>query len=183
MSSSSASTQANQTQNNTTQDNRIVGEAGSVNFAASNNNSIQSTDQSTTIYNTLDAGAVGKSFDFAEAVTKGSASLAAASVGNMKDLSFGAIDAVRDAYGDSAEGVQAAWNKAGAAIADNTKMSISAITSANANTNAQVADAYKGVTGALADAWQTSKAGEQKMLAFGMVAIVGIGLVKVMGSR
>jgi hypothetical protein len=172
MSSSSASTQANQTQNNTTKDNRIVGEAGSVNFADSNRNTIVSTDQSTTINNTLDAGAVGKSFDFAEAVSKGAASLSVASVGAMQDFGVDALSAVKDAYG-----------KAGAQVADTAKMSISAITSANENTNAQVADAYKGVTGALADAWQTSKAGEQKMLAFGVVALVALGAVKVMGSR
>jgi len=160
-SSSKASTQANQTQTSNTEDNRIVGEAGSVNFAGSNGNSLSTVDNSTTVYNTLDAGAVGKSFDFAETVTKGAASLAAASVGNMADLSRDALGAVKDAYAESGE-----------MVTDSSKMAISAITSANAKVNDVLADAYR-----------TSKAGEQKMLAFGVVAIVGLAAAKVLGSR
>ncbi|MFC4932951.1 hypothetical protein [Massilia sp. GCM10023247] len=159
-SKSSASTQANQTQTNNTEDNRIgVAEAGSINFSGSNGNSV--TDQSTTINQTIDAGAVGRSFDFAEAVTKGSASLAAASVGEMGDLSRDALGAVKDAYADSGELVQ-----------KTSLASINAITSANSKVNDVLADAYR-----------TSKAGEQKMLAFGVVAIVGLAAAKVMGAR
>lgn len=136
-----------------------MGEAGSINFAASDGNTINSTDQSTTIYNTLDAGAVGRSFDFAESVSKGAASLSAASVGAVTDMGKGAVAAVQDAYADFGE-----------KVADNSQMTISAITSANAKVNDVLADAYR-----------TSKAGEQKMLAFGALALVAMVAAKAWG--
>lgn len=153
-SSSKSSTSSSQQYNSTTQDNRIAAEAGAITFSQADGNTInsQTTDNSQTIYNTLDAGAVGRSFDFAESVTKGSASVAAASVGNMADLSRDALSAVKDAYADSTESVQT-----------NSQMTIRAITSANAKVNDVLADAYK-----------TSKAGEQKMLAFGLLALVAM---------
>lgn len=168
MSSSKASTQANTSQSSTTKDNRIASAEDSINLTDSNGNAINVTSNVTSI----DAGAVGKSFDFAESVTKGAASVAAASVGDMADLSVGAIDAVRDAYRDSAK-----------VNSDNSKMAISAITSANANTNEEIASAYKGVTSALADAWQSSKAGEQKLLAFGVMAVLGIVAFRSFGGK
>ncbi|HBF50957.1 MAG TPA: hypothetical protein DDX04_12130 [Massilia sp.] len=168
-SKSSSATTNNQYNTSTTQDNRIVGEAGSINFAGSDGNTINSTDNSTTVYNALDAGAVGKSFEFAENVSAGAASLAAASVGAMEDVTRSALGAVQDAYGDSLEGVAGAWKQAGSAMASNQQMTISAITSAN-----------EKVTGALSDAWASSKAGEQKMLAFGVMAIVALAASKVL---
>lgn len=160
-SSSKSSTSSSQQYNSTTQDNRIVAEAGAITFSQADGNTIHSTDNSQTIYNTLDAGAVGKSFDFADSVTKGAASVAAASVGNMADLSRDAFSAVKDAYAESGQMVQ-----------KNSMTAISAVTSANAKVNDVLADAYR-----------TSKAGEQKMLAFGVVAIVGLAAAKVLGAR
>jgi hypothetical protein len=158
-SSSKSSTSSTQNYSSETKDNRIVGEAGSVNFADSTGNSVHSTDMSTTIYNSLDAGAVGRSFDFAESVSKGAASLSAASVGAVSDFGKGALAAVQDAYADFGE-----------QVADNSKMTISAITSANAKVNDVLADAYR-----------TSKAGEQKMLAFGALALVAMVAAKAWG--
>lgn len=213
-SSSKSSTSSTQNYSSTTQDNRIVADAGAVTFSQSDGNTIHSTsnDNSQTVYQSLDAGAVGSSFDFAEAVSKGAANAAAASVGAMQDFGRDALSAVKDAYGNANDNMfdlsklamnnnadlageamsqtGTAWGKAVGAIADNTKMSLSAITSANAaansqirNANADVAAAYKDVNATLSDAWQSSKAGEQKMLAFGLLAVVGIVVAKVMGGR
>lgn len=82
----------------------------------------------------IDAGAVGKSFDFAAQVSDKAADLAAASIGAVQASSTSAINAVKDAYGDA--------------------------------------------EGQLAQAWADSKAGEQKMLAFGMLAVVGLVAAK-----
>lgn len=202
-SSSKSSTSSTQNYSSTTQDNRIVAEAGAVTFSQADGNTIHSTttDNSQTITNTIDAGAVGRSFDFAEALAKGAASQSAASVGAVADFGKDALGAVKDAYGDANDNMLnmagkamsatgSAYDKAFGGLADNTKMSISAITSANdkandqiRNANKDVAEAYKGVTDTLSDAWKSSKAGEQKMLAFGMLAIVGLGFIKVLGGR
>jgi len=123
---SSSSTQANQTQTTNTSDNRISAEAGSVNLSGSNGNNVTVT--------AIDAGAVGKSFDFAAQVSDKAADLAAASIGAVQASSTSAINAVKDAYGDA--------------------------------------------EGQLAQAWADSKAGEQKMLAFGMLAVVGLVAAK-----
>lgn len=208
-SSSKSSTSSTQNYTSTTQDNRIAAEAGAVTFSQADGNTINSTtndnSRTTTVYNALDAGAVGKSFDFAEAISRDAADVSAASVGAVADFSLDALSAVKDSYGDAAasiqsawknagevslNGVQSAWKNAGGMMADNTRMTISAITSANKDANAQiananrdVADAYKGVTDTLSDAWKSSKAGEQKMLAFGVMAIIGLAAAKMLGGR
>lgn len=142
MSSSDSASDSSQTQVSTSKDNRIVGEAGSVNFADSNGNVVQM----------LDAGAVDKSFKFAESIAKGAASTQAASVAQIGATTKSALDAVKDAYNGSAERIQD--------MAENS--------------NASVSKAYQGMTEALADAWQESKAGEQKLLAFGVMAVIGV---------
>lgn len=125
-SKSSSSTQANQTQTTNTSDNRIVAEAGSVNLSGSNGNNVTVT--------AIDAGAVGKSFDFATQVSQDAASIAAASVGAVQAASTNAVEAVKAAYGDAED--------------------------------------------QLAQAWADSKAGEQKMLAFGLLAVVAVVATK-----
>ncbi len=213
-SSSKSSTSSTQNYVSTTQDNRIAAEAGAITFSQADGNTINSTttDNSQTVYNTLDGGAVDASYDFAESVTKGAASLSVASVGAMQEFGLDALSAVKGAYKDSSTAVTgaykdamgsvetiagkamsqtgSAWGNAFDGLADNTKMALSAITSANkdansqiANANRDVAQAYKGVNDTLSDAWKSSKAGEQKMLAFGLLAIVGLGFVKVLGGR
>lgn len=213
-SSSKSSTTSSQNYSSTTQDNRVVADAGALVFSQADGNTINSTsnDNSSTIYNTLDAGAVGASYDFAEMIAKGAASQGAATVGAMQEFGIDALTAVKGAYKDSSAATSAAykdamggvtdiagdamsitskaWGSAFGGLADNTKMSVSAIQAANAAANAQiananrdVADAYKGVNDQLSDAWKSSKAGEQKMLAFGLLAIVGLGFFKVFGGR
>ena len=226
-SSSKSSTSSTQQYNSTTQDNRIVADAGAVTFSQAQGNTINSASNdhsiTNTTYQSLDAGAVGKAFDFAEAIGKGAASTSVASVGAMGDFSVDALKAVKDAYSGSAaaseraysgamgevsgiakqsmngaydmagkamDTTSTAWGKAVGAIGDNMKLSLNAITSTNKeandhirNANSDVAAAYKGVNETLSDAWQSSKAGEQKMLAFGLLAIVGLVVAKVMGGR
>jgi hypothetical protein len=198
MSSSDSDSDSSQTQTSTTQDNRINAASGSVNFSQASGNTVTSDDHSstTTNYNTLDGGAVGASYDFAEAISKGAASTAAASVGAMQATTKNALAAVGDAYAGSLAGtigiskdamgriqdmaessnanVSSAWKGAVGVIADNTKTSVSAISSANTAALSQVSKAYQGVTDELAAAWQESKAGEQKLLAYGVMAVLGI---------
>jgi predicted transcriptional regulator len=204
---SSSSTQANQTQTSTTQDNRIVGESGSVAFAGSSGNTVTSTDNSQSVvnYNTLDGGAVGDSYDFAANISKGAASLSAASVGAMADTTKNALDAVADAYSGSMAGtikissdamgrvqdmaetsnasVAKAWQNAVGAIADNSKMSVSAISTANCDALKAVQTANGGVIDALSDAWQESKAGEQKLVSYAVIAALGMVAFRAVGSR
>lgn len=113
-----------------TKDNRIVSAEGSVNLADSSGNNITVT--------AIDAGAVSKSFDFAEAVTSKAADLATASVASVQASSKDALTAVKEAYGA----------------------------------------AYDGAKQSLAQAWADSKAGEQKMLTFGLVAVVALVAAK-----
>lgn len=132
MSHSTSSPQANQTQTSTTQDNRISAESGSVNLAGSSGNSVT--------VNALDGGAVGRSFDFADAVSQGAANLAAASVQNMQATTRTALSAVQDAYQD-----------------ENDKLS---------------------------QAWADAKAGEQKLLSYGVMAAVAVVAVSALrGAR
>ena len=237
-SSSKSSTSSTQNYTSTTQDNRIVAAEGALTFSQSDGNSIYSSDDDVTNYssidnsvntvNSLDAGAIGKAFDFAEAVSKGAADSSVASVGAMYGFGVDALGAVKDAYANSAAasaasaaaaasasaaataatqraygdamgnvneiaktamtGTSTAWGKAFDGLDGNMKMSLAAITSTNQaandqirNSNKDVSDAYKGVTDTLADAWKSSKAGEQKMLAFGLLAVVGISAAKILG--
>lgn len=126
--SSSSSTTQNVTD---TQDNRIQAAVDSSNI----NNSRGVINGSV---NMLDAGAVGKSFDFATLVADGAAKTAAASVNEAQGIAVSAMDAVKGAYSDS---------------------------------NASLADAYK-----------TSKAGEQKIMVAGALVICAIVAIKVMGK-
>jgi expansin (peptidoglycan-binding protein) len=198
MSSSDSDSDSSQTQTSTTQDNRISAASGSVNFSQASGNTVTSDDhsQTTTVYQSLDAGVVGDSYDFASKISSGAASTAAASVGAMKETTKNALAAVSDAYAGSMAGtidisknamgriqdmaessnasVSSAWKGAVGAIADNSKASVSAVSSANAAALSQVSKAYDGVTGALKDAWQESKAGEQKLLAYGVMAAVAV---------
>lgn len=202
-SSSKSSTSSTQNYTSTTQDNRIAAEAGAITFSQADGNTINSTstDNSLTVYNSLDGGAVGKAYDFAEALAKGAASQSVASVGVVADFGKDALSAVKDAYGDANDNMLdmagaamsqtgTAWGRAFDGLADNTRMSVSAITSANKDANAQIANAnrdvaaaYKGVNDQLSDAWKSSKAGEQKMLAFGVMAIIGLAATRMLGGR
>ncbi len=194
MSSSSSDSQANQTQSTTSKDNRIVSAAGSVNFADSNGNSVTSNPAShnTTVYQSLDAGAVGSSFDFANQVAAGAASTAAASLGAMQSTTKDALGAVGDAYAGAMDvskdamgriqdmaqssnaSVSSAWKSAVGAVTDNSKASISAISTADANALQAVQKANSNVVDALANAWQESKAGDQKMVAYAVMAVLGV---------
>lgn len=107
MSSSSASTQANTSQTSTTKDNRIASAENSINLADSNGNSVT--------VNAIDAGAVDRSFDFAERVSEQAADVAAASVAASQAQSKSALAAVKDAYADAGDQLAQAWadSKAG----------------------------------------------------------------------
>jgi hypothetical protein len=107
MSESNASTQANTSQTSITKDNRIASAENSINLADSSGNNINVT--------AIDAGAVGKSFDFATAVTEKAADIAAASVGAIQAQSTNALAAVKDAYAGADEQLAQAWadSKAG----------------------------------------------------------------------
>lgn len=107
MSSSKASTQANTTQTSVTKDNRIAAAENSINLSDSSGNDIT--------VNAIDAGAVGKSFDFAERVSEQAANLAAASVESAQTQSRSALAAVKDAYADAGDQLAQAWadSKAG----------------------------------------------------------------------
>lgn len=129
MSHSNSSPQANQTQTTTTKDNRIAAAENSINLVESSGNSVT--------VNALDGGAVGRSFDFAEAVSQGAATLAAASVQNMQESTRTALSAVQDAYQD-----------------ENDKLS---------------------------QAWADAKAGEQKLLSYGVMAAVAVVAVSALG--
>ena len=201
-SKSSSSTQANQTQVSTTQDNRVNAAEGSVVLSQATGNSISSDDHSTTIYQSTDKdatkaaldgaakitdGALSSSFDFAESVAKGAADMMAASTGKVIDANvkvttnaLGAVQSaykdstgkISDAYNDANASVSKAWSQASGATVDMANTSISAIKSAS-----QHADDM------LASAWQSSKAGEQKMLSYVAVAAVALVAFRAVGGR
>jgi hypothetical protein len=90
------------------------------------------------------------------------------------DISKNAMGRIQDMAESSNASVSSAWKGAVGVIADNSKSSVSAISSANTAALSQVSKAYQGVTDELAAAWQESKAGEQKLLAYGVMAAVAM---------
>lgn len=93
-----------------------------------------------------DFGTVSKAFDFATGIAKGAADESAASGGRVVELATSAMSSVKQAYATSNGTVQAALDS--------------------------VAQAYKNSNTTMADAYENSKAGEQKVM-------VGVGLVVV----
>jgi hypothetical protein len=226
MSHSSSSSQANQTQTTNTQDQRINAAAGSIVLGAgAKDNSlswsdtsthddhsvINNTENNTSNVTTIDAGAVGASFDFANSIADGAASELAASMKAQQQTSADALKAVQasyassaaiqaqavgatqEAYGDAmgklsdgysnaSKSVERAWSGATDSVSGIAKLALSDVMTTNQDNNQRVADAYKNTASTLADAYQTAKAGEQKIVAAAAMAILGIVAIRVLGK-
>jgi hypothetical protein len=154
-----STSEANQAQTTDTQDNRIAAATDSANTNNSRGYVGGSVINSVT-NNTLDGGAISKSFDFAKAISAGAASSIAASEGNAQATVISSLDAVKSAYQNNAVSVANAYQ----------------------NSAANVAAAYQNTSDTLATAYSTAKAGEQKVLVYGALLIGGIVALKALGK-
>lgn len=104
---SESSSDASQSTNTDQQDNRIAAAPDSIALVASRS----SVGGNLTI-NKMDMGAVDRAFDFAEQISQGAASQAAASSANITAVAKNAMDAVQEAYQDIGSKVANAYTEA-----------------------------------------------------------------------
>ena len=133
MSDSNSESDSSQTQLQESQDNRVVGGAGSVALVASRSSIGGDVNLTST-----DFGSVSKAFDFAAGIASGAADEAAASGAQVTQMASSAMQSVRAAYQDS--------------------------------------------TDTIAQAYETSKAGEQKIMVVAALAVVALVAAKALGK-
>ena len=132
---SDSNSDSSQSQLQESQDNRVVGGAGSVALVASRSSVGGDVNLTSTV---TDFGTVAKAFDFAAGIAAGAADEAAASGARVTQVASSAMQSVRAAYQDT--------------------------------------------TNEVAKAYETAKAGEQKIMVAAALAVVAIVAVKVMGK-
>lgn len=177
MSSSDSQSDSSQTQIQQTDDNRITAASGSTNLTMSRSEVGGNVNVTNTDYGSVGKsfdfanGTVGKAFDFAEAANQQSLSLIGGTVGKAFDFAKVLESGAADERAAS-----------GALVGKLAMSAMDSVKSAYATSESSVSNAYKDTADTLAAAYQTSKAGEQKvMVAVGLV-VVGIVAIKVMGK-
>lgn len=158
MANSDSESDNSQSSSSDDQQNTTTGAEGANTLALSRSSG--NTISSSITNNTLDAGAVSKSFDFAKSMGKEAFVSSIDSTDKLYKTAKSAMTGMADAYETAAKVTQKTTD---------TAMS-------------EVAGAYKNTASTLNDAYQTAKAGEQKLMAAGALAVVAIVAVKVLGK-
>lgn len=162
---SESSSDASQQQITDTQDNRIASAVGSVNLVTSRSNvgnvNIQTTDH----------GAVDGAFKFANASSDSAFKFGDATVGK-------AFDFAKQISNNAADETAAS----GARSTGIATSAMKSVQDAYSKSGEMVSKANEKVTDTLAAAYETAKAGEQKIMVGVGLAIVGIVAVKALGK-